>query len=270
MWGAIGVSVFFLLSGYGNYLSAKNGAGVKWLCKRIAHLIVPFILSFLYVAIVQIFIFQQQSSVEYMKDFFTLTIPHTTEWYLKVQILMYIFALLTINRKWSCTLLFVFTLSYVCCGFVIKLPNYWWMTAMCFPLGFAFAKFKERVMLIFSSNYFICVICASCLIALFLRLKGGSQTIILILYHLVIATFVMSFLCHFHFFNGMAWRWLGKHSIFIYLIHIGVVEACFDVQRNIWVSAALYICLTFAGAVIIGLISDLILKRLNASFNMNK
>lgn len=217
-------------------------------------------------------IFRTQLSIYlYVRDFFTLTIPDTAEWYLKVQMLMYIFVLLAflINAKKSSVLLFIFTLAYVCCGFILKLPDYWWMTAMCFPLGFAFADYKEQVISLSSFRNFRYAAGAVCAVALFWRIKGGGHPAVLVLYHLAIAAFVMSFLSKFRFYSkGLAL--LGKHSIMIYLIHIGLVGLCFDAQSNIWLSAALYICLTFVGTVICGIISDAALNRINILISLKK
>ena len=257
-----------MLSGYGNYFSAKqNRAGVKWLCKRIAYIIVPFALSFFYLLIVRTLLFKQQASVLLVREFFTVTIPGMTAWYLKVQILMYAFVAIAmfICEKYPGTLLAILTFVYVCSSCLYASPDYWWKTAMCFPLGFIFAAYNERVLPALASRYTLCAAGVACVFALFWCRKCGNPPVILVLYHLLVASFVMSFLSQFRFWSrGLAL--LGKHSILIYLIHIGLAKLCFGTQNNIWLNAVLYISLTFAGVAICGMLSDAALNKVNILF----
>ena len=262
MWGAIGVSIFFLLSGYGNYFSTQSGAGARWLFRRIIHIFVPYTVSFIYLLAVYVFLFKQPFTITFVKNYFSLTIPYTSEWYLKVQILMYIFILIscTICIKSPTNYLFLLTLVYIALCLILKLPDYWWMTVMCFPLGFACAEFKSRIITILSSRSFLFTMGIVCTATLILRLKTESQPVILILYHILIAVFAISILVQSHFYSR-ALELLGKHSILVYLIHIGLVEMCFSTQFNIWLRAILYISLTFVGTVVCVLISDSLLKK---------
>lgn len=257
LWGGMGVAVFFMLSGYGNYFSIQKATSrVQWLIKRIIQILVPFVFCFIYVTIVQIFIFRCPASWDYFRNFVSLSIPGTSTWYFKIQILLYAFLMLSviICRDKSHYILCVLVLLYISIAYGIKMDNYWYMTSLCFPLGYIIGKYKEKV---FNGQkalpFFIISGCLFIIAFIGYRTFGGE--VLQIIYFLLLTIVVVAFLSCF----GLLLKTLsavGKHSIYVYLIHIGIVRPCYAQISNIWAATGAYVLLIVLGTVICSRLSE--------------
>lgn len=92
-WGAVGVAIFFILSGYGCFLSiSKNENNASWTLKHIAKMLCHFVIAYVFVIGILCLIFRENIK---LKDIFlcllSLRMPGSTTWYLKIQMLFYIF-----------------------------------------------------------------------------------------------------------------------------------------------------------------------------------
>lgn len=256
LWGGMGVAVFFTLSGYGNYFSIQKATDrFKWLIKRIIQILVPFIFCFIYVSIAQIVIFRNPVSLDYLKNFFTLSIPGTTTWYFKIQILLYALLALAviINRDKSHYILCGLVVVYIVTAYFINMDDYWYMTSLCFPLGYMIGKYKDKFTSGWRSLPFLII--SGCLfVAAFIGYIKFSSIVLQITYFLLLALTVASFLVCFGL-SSKFMAFIGKHSVYVYLIHIGMAEPCYDQISNIWIATGFYVFMTALGSVICRLIS---------------
>lgn len=215
LWGGMGVAVFFMLSGYGNYFSAQKAIDrFKWLIKRIVQILIPFIFCFIYVTAVQIIFFHNPVSLDYFRNFVTLSIPGTTTWYFKIQILLY--ALLTlaviINRDKSHYILCGLVVAYIIIAYCIKMDNYWYMTSLCFPMGYMAGKYKDKFISGLKSLPFL-IISGGLFFATFIGYRVFGGTVLQITYFLFLVITVTALL----FCFGMSSKvlaFVGTHSVY--------------------------------------------------------
>lgn len=147
-FGGIGVAIFFLLSGYGCYLSITKTDNIfNWLIKRVTKMIVYFIVSFIYVILIRKFILSESFKVkECVKCLFTLKLPGTSSWYFKIQLLFYVLLVVSYAiKKNQCFIVTFLVGTYAVVASVCGLPDYWWKTSACFAAGCVIAKHRELI-----------------------------------------------------------------------------------------------------------------------------
>lgn len=239
-WGAIGVSLFFLLSGYGCYLSiSKKGQYQygKWLLKHIIKMLIHFIVAFILVIVLCKLCFGVQMDWnEALLEFVTLRMPGSTVWYFKIQMLFYVFLVLAalISKKNISVIVLFFSLGYAfIADYIMKLPDFWWKTALCFSSGCFLAQYKEKVIEFAKKNYVKIALLVLAAGSYFLLIKDGHYRLYV---QLPAYVFISLFITIF-------WDWLikgnpilgrlGKCSLDIYLVHIGIVEFVFLLPINV-------------------------------------
>ena len=253
-----------MLSGYGNYFSAQKAIDrFKWLIKRIVQILIPFIFCFIYVTAVQIIFFHNLVSQDYLRNFITLSIPGTTTWYLKIQILLYALLALAviINRDNSHYILCGLVVVYIVIAYFIKMDDWWYMTSLCFPLGYLFGKYKDKFTSGLKSLPFLII--SGCLFAVaFIGYRVFGSTVLQITYFLFFVITVTALLFCFGVSSKIL-AFVGKHSVYVYLIHIGLAMPCYNQISSIWIATGVYMLLTTFGSGICRLISEPLSKCLS-------
>ncbi len=161
-WGAVGVSIFFFLSGYGCFLSIKRcKSPITWVAKKITNVYCHYLVVVAFVFILRVML-QRGEAVSLTLSGILCFCPFGLRiWYLIIQILMYIFlAICSIfkDEKWITISTFVVVLSYtVVAKYGMNLDDYWWKTALCFPTGVFVSFFSEKIRS-FSLGKIICII----------------------------------------------------------------------------------------------------------------
>lgn len=231
-WGAIGVSLFFLLSGYGCYLSLSKAEKYgKWLAKHVVKMLIHFVIVFIPIICILQFIFHFDiQPMDCLITFITLRLPGSTVWYFKIQILFYIILAVSmrISKEKAWMLVYGFSLCYgLIADFIIGLPDYWWKTSLCFMAGCFIAKYKEHIEKLLRGNIkSIGLLAVGCF----------SYIVILKDSHYIFPVQIISYML-LAFCITMVWDWFvkgnrvlerqGKYSLDIYLVHIGLVEGVF-------------------------------------------
>lgn len=254
-WGAIGVSVFFLLSGYGCYFSANREKHIFiWTAKHIIRLICHFIVAFFITTIILMCIFRKYYSIQYMfYSFVMLRILNTSTWYLKIQIMMYLVIMITIlmSRKFSSIFIVAFLLLYAIvakymCGF----SDFWWKTAMCFAAGYCIAKFRSKIFSYINRKINILMILTLVIGAYFFVRKDISYHIYVQLpAYVCIALGLVVIWCKFIKYN-IAFKRLGKYTLDIYLVHIGIVETVFSLNCDLNIKVLVFILNVALGTIL--------------------
>lgn len=148
--GGIGVNLFFFLSGYGNYFSVLKNKDqkLKWLGKRCATLLIVYLVCF-FVVLAGLYATGYRTTVSgVLNELLHLTIPYSSVWYVKIQLLVYIFlviAVLLSQRKHQImaltALCLLSSVILFCCG----LNEKWWKSTLCFALGAFVAAYKSEI-----------------------------------------------------------------------------------------------------------------------------
>lgn len=252
-WGGIGVAVFFLLSGYGCYLSiSKTDNSLKWMVHHVVKMLLYFVIAYTFVVLIRIGILKEEISVnECLICFFTLKLPGTSSWYFKIQILFYILlAISNAIKKNQCYLVTAFVVIYASVAALFGLPDYWWKTSLCFAVGCYIAIHKDSFLNIVSKIQCNIILIVLGMIAFVYIRKDYHyyflpQLIAYVLISLCIVTLWNSVGGESKLFNSV-----GKASLAVYLIHIGIVDTVYGLNSNLTVKSIIFVALVLIGSVI--------------------
>lgn len=250
--GGLGVSVFFSLSGYGNSFSVeKNNHCIKWVVRKTMEVVIPFLLSFAFVFLCSA-LCTREKLMEYgsVYSLLTLTIPGTTTWYLKIQILCYLIVFLgrIVFRE-------QYYLAVVFCSIVYVvivsqfLPDFWWQTLLCFAFGILWRRYREKHTIPLKI-YYVAVLAVLSAFSLIAMMKLYGTVWLHCLTYLIFAVFVMEAAYALVPQNRIV-AWVGRKSLPIYLIHIGLCPMLISQESNLTVVIPLVCGLTFLGTVVV-------------------
>ena len=97
--------------------------------KRLSRLYLPFIISFIIYSVV-LLINGYKFTLFNILDIFILSLPGVLNWYLKVQLglylLFYISAKLMKNKNILLGLMYLLCIIYMIIGYIFKISNYWY------------------------------------------------------------------------------------------------------------------------------------------------
>lgn len=237
-WGATGVSLFFLLSGYGCFLSlSKTEKRGKWLAKHVIRMLIHYVIVFFSVICVLKFVFNYEIRLmDGLKNFITLQLPGSTVWYFKIQILFYIvlYVSMQIHKKRACFFVFIFSLCYgLIAKYAIGLSDYWWKTSLCFSAGCFIAQYRETVenfLRGFIKKFALGMM--GCISYILILLDNHYVFALQIVAYLILAICITMF-WDWHVKDNIILEIPGKCSLDVYLFHIGIVEAVFVLTCNI-------------------------------------
>lgn len=265
MWGGIGVAIFFILSGYGCYISlgkAKNK--LIWLVRHIAKLLVYFIITFTFVLFINSIILGKATDFkELWLSFITLRLPYTTSWYFRIQLLFYILLVISeILKERQVVLILIFVLGYACIAKYSGLADYWWKTSLCFAIGCVMAKYKDKLVIFMKSIRFkLILIVVGCGAVVYTRID----------FHYILFFQLIAYVC----IAGcivIVWDWIfgknklfeniGKASLAMYLVHIGIVDTVYSLNTNINIKSLIFVIVTAIGTGVCYFVSESINKKL--------
>lgn len=271
-WGAVGVAIFFFLSGYGNYYSVEKisneyvpSARIQWIIHRIAKLVITFVLCYILVVLITALLIPDAYNIkEYFINFMFLKLPGTSTWYLKIQILMYVFIWFSsfIPKRMRSVCVAALSLVYVIIAYSINLPDYWWKTSLCFCAGMFIAQCKPVLERMIHKYHIQCIVFAMCAFIL-----GYSYIILLAkdylllpqcISYVAVSVGICLLLSFLHPMSGML-SFVGDVSLEIYLIHIGILLPIVTTDHAN-TSVVLYIFLSLTGAFLIHKLADKLLR----------
>ncbi len=226
----LGVALFLFLSGYGAMYSKINKSNYLkgYLPKRLFRLFIPFIVVFVLDVIV-LFTTGQGLSWTYFAKIPILSLPGTLNWYLKVQLALYIvfylMAKLIKNSNYLIFSIFMFCFIYMITGHLIGIDCYWYESSYMFPLGMLFAKYKEGIFSFLNSRYIFTAFSSVILLLLLYLpyyLYGGPIFEIIAILGMV--QFVIC-LCVKTQGSFKLTIWIGTISLELYLVHSAVLNS---------------------------------------------
>jgi membrane-bound acyltransferase YfiQ involved in biofilm formation len=128
--GYLSVGMFFLLSGYGLSVSQKNESFISFIKKKLTRVYFPCL-------IINILLFLSLSLKLNPLEAITPTGIDSTQWFITIILLFYCFQFIATKVKFdNVTFITLSTISYIIISYFIGLGFWWYISSLCFPLGF--------------------------------------------------------------------------------------------------------------------------------------
>ena len=267
-WGAVGVSIFFLLSGYGCYISVSGKRHhLIWLLKHVIKMLIHFMVAFVFVTgLSTIFLGVKYDHKDLLISFFELRFPGASVWYFKIQILFYIFLVLSIyiSKKLTSIYVMIMSLSYsLIAVYFIGLPDYWWKTSLCFSVGCFIAQYRHLVLKYISKSIIFFLIPIFGCVAYICVLFDSQYRIIVQLLGYVLISFCITMIWNkLYNVGGGLLQKIGCYSLDIYLIHIGYVEFVYNIGLNENIETLIFLVLSCFVSILCYCFSDFIYRNL--------
>lgn len=227
----LGVSACFLVSGYGLFISmSKKENYLKgFLIQKFSRLLIPYFIFFIISIIVNLTTDNIVNFKDTILELITLQLDGLLLWYLKIQLLLYIFFYLSFkfikNQNIAITVIFVLTLIYYVIALKCGLKPYWYNTCIFFALGILMAKTKDSILHLIKKCYiFIPSGIITIAIFIFIYLFGRMELEILIdnAYMLAFNVFLIGIFMNFN--NSYFLNIMGKYSMEIYISHLLILK----------------------------------------------
>ena len=223
----LGVSICFFVSGYGLYMSYlnKNDYLKGFLLTKIPRILIPYLISYLLYIVIQLVRGDMPSINNIGKDFITLEMGGLLLWYLKIQLLLYIFFYISFrlikNEKIKIISLCFMTLIYY---IVIKTCGFeacWYNTCLFFPLGIIMAKNIDALIYMIKKKATMILSIFVFAVTFLFIFKYGRMNIDYIIDNIYMISFMVFMISFFNKYNGsILLEHMGKYSMEIYLIHL--------------------------------------------------
>ena len=151
-WGAFGTGLFFLLSGYGMFLSLQKAKEIttNYLLNKLRKLFLPFFYTWVIYLLFFIIFDRSQINLHLLSEFFTLSLPLGIDtWFFKVILGLYLLIILLfripISNALRITIISILVFTYYIVFRELSFGPWWYNTVLNFPLGMLFAWRKEMV-----------------------------------------------------------------------------------------------------------------------------
>ena len=270
-FGYLGVAVFFLLSGYGAMISKMNKPDYlkHYIPKRLIRLYLPFVIVFV-INILILLVMGEEIKISYVYSALIMSLPNTLNWYLKIQIILYIvfYILARISKKDTIMILLMFILStaYMIVGFVIGITSFWYETVFAFPLGMLLARYKTPIIELVRRRrvitalivFFAFIVC----FAPYYFMGGTIFEIVFIFGFLLLIVYI----CTFTYGDFILTTKMGKASLELYLVHIVLINSVISKMQladmNYGASIAVFLGYVTI-SVIIGILLNAVVTHLN-------
>lgn len=268
--GMYGVALFLLMSGYATMISKTNKANYlhRYIPKRLLRLYVPFIIVFIIMAILRM-IHGEGLTLKNILLMPLMSLPDTINWYLKVQLALYIVFYLAArfikNDKWVIVSIFIICFVYMIIGLITHIDAYWYESSYMFPLGMLMAKYKDSLFRFLSLHFPVKIIASLLLAVVFYvpyYLFGGPIPEII---HIFGITQFMVCLCVKMRGTSKILSFFGQCSLELYLSHaiyLGYIRKYFDLQENV-LTYLLFMASSVLFAYAVKKLSNLLISVMN-------
>lgn len=250
------VTTFLFYSGYGIMESIKNKENYinSQLPKRIKRIYLNFLLVVLTYLIVNIFLEIKYDIKTVILSLFAFETIGNSNWYIFVIVFMYLITYICFKhlKKIKISLL-TSTLSIIL--FIILLmifkENYWYNTAICFPLGLWFSYYKDKILKIITTNNFIYLISLIISILIFYTFYKLHYINVLYYFFWDISFLSLIILISLKFeVSSKILLFLGNYTFYIYILQRLAMIILNSFNLNIYV----YIILSFTLTIVLALI----------------
>lgn len=279
--GYLFVCSFFFLSGYGLIVQYQKRGDTYlkgFLRKRLLYLIIVYVLDVLLYAVFDLLLGKPHSVLEILQSLYQDGIAKNA-WYMIVIIIFYVCFWLVFRfaSKWSIKkkILMVFLCQIAFIGYCLLTGkgSVWYISNFGFSLGMYWACEKDRINTFAKQHYFWLFGGVTIGFVLFSVLPLGLARIPFVVeYADVIKTIcrlissplssamLMTILMKIHL-SGKIWKYLGKISLEIYLLH-GIAYTIFRSDYIYISSEGLWVLCTIASAIIIAIPANILNQRI--------
>lgn len=258
-WGYLATGLFFILSGFGLYMSLeKKGPSFSYLLSHLWGILFPFLCIF----IIDYAIYSVINGFDF-KDCFlsfsSLNIAHKDTWFLKIIILYYIVTISLFNLRVAShvrsLLILGLTILYIIVATTfLNLTDKWYITIMNFPVGFLLAAYFDQVSKYMTQKHKTNILIVF-LVILFTVLGIVHGTVTFILRSLIFSSLLI-ISTYYWSYQDKILIFIGKNSIFYYLGHFIVVYTLFPLISS-------YPIIVFIAAFVVPTLIACIINRLN-------
>lgn len=271
--GAIGVGIFFMLSGYGLMTSKMKKVNYTkgFLKNKLLRIYSVCFIGYILVSIIFL-ISKTPFNNNIFLEFITFSLPNTLMWYLKVQVGMYVlFWIASIilknksNKSFAITILVV-CIIYMAVCFITDVQFVWYENTLFFPAGIFLAMYKDKVYSFMSKRYTLSLIVSILAFIvgvisalMFFETKKGPFELIYI-FGFIVLLFTASVKIS---GNSRILDFFGKYSLELYISHITVCELLAFVDSSNVLYSVLFIILSVLLAIMIKFLSQKILKGID-------
>lgn len=215
--GYLGTGLFFFMSGYGLYhsMAFKEVLPTSYLWKRLFKMWSVFIVAYMLTAIP--LMLNHEFGGGNLIDFLTLTIPHTTTWFFKVIVLTYIVTFLIFKLKISKGLKVGFVVFVSIIYYVISsrlLPDFWYTSVLCFPMGMIVALYKS------SFNTKLQLLLSILFVPCFWKIQDLHWRFVTA----ILFCFFVLFLIRFIRYKSFVLNYIGVNSLCFYLFQLALLQ----------------------------------------------
>lgn len=216
------VAAFFFLSGYGlkkQYDSHGNLYLQKIWKHRIAYLLIVYcIVSVLY-SLFRVYIIRNYSWQDVARSFINGNPIASNSWYIIVQIIFYLFFLITYkyvhSQQKAIAVLSLLVLLFNVGLYKLSFSSVWYISNYAFPIGVFWATYKEKIDSYISRHYFSTLLLAGLLFTLACLGKSVVCTSLVSILSIVLLLLVIMKAN----LTGKIWDAMAKISLEIYLLH---------------------------------------------------
>lgn len=245
LWAAMGVAVFFFLSGYGMFLALDKRQGsidFKYVQSKIKRLFLPLLIYWA-VELIALLIFNRQDLTPHIfREMFMFSIhPDIENWFFKVIVPAYVimFGLFMTRIPNSARVILLFTLSIAYMLIIRKagFGSWWYNTILCFPLGALVACKKELFEKL--PPVIVCITGLICMAALYVFHFNS------IVFN-AITPFMFIYLIRMVNINNKLLNFIGVNSFLFYFIECPVLDEIVKFSYSIFpLYCLLAICVTY-------------------------
>lgn len=264
--GGIGVNLFFFVSGYGNYFSVLHNKEqrFKWLWKRCAVLLIVYVICHLSVLGV-LYCGGYRSTIQReVSEFLHLSIPYSSVWYVKIQLLAYVFLVLAsflkTRRQQAAAVITLCLLSSIIL-FALGLGEKWWKSTICFGVGVYTGAYRSEVEIYMSRHKRSLL--SGCVLLLPFAYVGAvliDAYTVKTVGNIVMCVVLMGFVQLLQMDNAVYCK-IGNYSLSLYLVHRSFTAWLLDDGVTTVYKVALIVVLSVVLTVATKRISDIVVHR---------
>ena len=262
--GGVGVNLFFFISGFGNYysISRTNSRG-KWLLKRCLSLLIVYLVCHIFVLGI-LYVGGYRTTVHSIfNNLIHLTIDYSSVWYVKIQLLLYLFLVLASLMQKKSYKLIVLTALCIAASYCLYRLGYedkWWKSTSCFAVGAAAAAYKDELMFLLTDKRK--QLCIACVVLFPIAYIAGvliNMFPIMVVGNVVLCAVMM---CLFETaqFESRFYARAGFYSLELYLIHRSFVAWILSDGSTTDLKVAAIFVVSIVITVIVKWIDDRIIK----------
>lgn len=267
--GYLCVSLFFFYSGYGLIVSKiKNPDYLKLFWhKRLFRVMIPFVLVNIVCLILYHLVLGKIFSItDVIFNIIGISLFDSVMWYVICVVIfygMFYIAFKLFDENKALVAIFVFSVIYILICYKFKMGIWWFDTALCFPLGIASGKYKNKLLKILRSKYhYILLISLLGLIVFHYKKVHIWNNMLTSIFFLIL---VMSILCKVSIKNKIL-QTMGNVSFEIYLLHIKIYTIYtnyFDIKYGI--NFIIYFVLSIVTAIALKKLLDVMFEMISVT-----